>query len=156
MFLLFHSVSSKRGSSLYGQPSWWSAPDEDAPLTLQPIHVATKWTEANPTPVKNERLSPAPVDSNRRCSPPVNTSAAVPRERTSSTKDSKLTTRLMKKITSSGKKSSNSDGKVSTSSSSPASSVSNSSSDLLKKSSVARGTPKRQTYTKKTASDSRP
>lgn len=140
---------------MYGQPSWWSAPDEGAPLTLQPIHCATKWTEANPTPVKSERLSPAPADSNRRRSPPVKIPATVSRERTSSTKDSKLTTRLMRKITSSSKKISIGDGKASTSSSSPASSASNSSSDLVK-SSVARGTPKRQTYIKKTASDSQP
>lgn len=156
IFIFVLLVSSKRGSSLYGQPSWWSAPDEDAPLTLQPIHCATKWSEANPSPVKSERLSPAPVDSNKKYSTPVKaTGRAAPKERTSSVKDNKLTTRLFKKITPSSKKASSSEEKVSTSSSSPASSASNSSSDLLK-SSIARGTPKRATYTKKTPSSSRP
>ena len=153
---------SKRGSSLYGQPSWWTAPDEDAPLTLQPIHCTTKWTEANPTPVKGKSLSPAPPDTNKKRSASVKAYGTLPRDRSSSVKDrsssvkdSKLTTRLIKKITSSSsKKASKSEGKASTSSSS-ASSASNSSSDLLK-STVARGTPKRETYIKKTTLNSRP
>ena len=148
-------MSTKRGSSLYGQPSWWSAPDDNAPLTLQPIHCATTWTEANPTPVKGKSLSPAPPDSNKKRSASVKAYGTLPREKTSSVKESKLTTRLIKKITpSSSKKSSSSEGKASTSSSA-ASSASNSSSDLLK-SSVARGTPKRETYIKKTSLSSRP
>ena len=148
-------MSTKRGSSLYGQPSWWTAPDEDAPLTLQPIHCATTWTEANPTPVKGKSLSPAPPDTHKKRSASVKAYGTLPRERTSSTKESKLTTRLIKKITPSiSKKASSSEGKASTSSSS-ASSASNSSSDLLK-SSVARGTPKRETYIKKTTLNNRP
>lgn len=148
-------MSTKRGSSLYGQPSWWSAPDDNAPLTLQPIHCATTWTEANPISVKGKSLSPAPPDTNKKRSASVKAYGTLPREKTSSAKESKLTTRLIKKITpSSSKKTSSSEGKASTSSSA-ASSASNSSSDLLK-SSVARGTPKRETYIKKTALSSRP
>lgn len=140
---------------MYGQPSWWTAPDDDAPLTLQPIHCATKWTEANPTPVKSERFSPAPTDSTKRhSSTPVKTTGTTPREKTSSVKDSKLTSRLIKKITPSSKKISSGSNKSSTSSSA-ASSASNSSSDLLK-GSIVRGTPKRETYIKKTTSSSRP
>ena len=150
-FCFAYIVSTKRGSSLYGQPSWWSAPDDAAPLTLQPIHCATTWTEANPTPIKGKSLSPAPPDTNKKRSASVKAYGTLPREK----KESKLTTRLIKKITpSSSKKASSSEGKASTSSSA-ASSASNSSSDLLK-SSVARGTPKRETYIKKNALSNRP
>ena len=148
---MFYLVSSKRGSSLYGQPSWWSAPDEDAPLTLQPIHCATKRTEGNSTPMKGKSLSPAPPD--KKYHTPVQTSGTLPRARSTSVKENKLAAKLIKKITPSSSRKP-SEGKASTSSSS-ASSASNSSSDLLK-SSITRGTPKRETYVKKTLSSSRP
>ena len=147
-------VPSKRGSSLYGQPSWWTPPDEDAPLTLQPIHSAVKWTEASPTPVKSGRSS-TPADSKKRYSTPITKATGVsPRERSSSTKESKLTTRLMKKITPSAKKVSSSEEKTSTTSSSTTSSASTSSTDFKKGAGekITRGTPRRQTYVKKTSS----
>jgi len=147
-------VASKRGSSLYGQPSWWTPPDEDAPLTLQPIHSAVKWTEASPTPVKSGRGS-TPADSKKRYSTPITKNTGVSSwERSSSTKESKLTTRLMKKITPSTKKVSSSEERTSTASSSTTSSASTSSTGLKKGAGekITRGTPRRQTYVKKTSS----
>ena len=146
-------VTSQRGSSLYGQPSWWTPPNENAPLTLQPIHSAVKWTEASPTPLKSGRGS-TPADSKKRYSTPITkTTGASPRERSGSTKESKLTTRLMKKITLSTKKTSSSEGKTSTASSTT-SSASTSSTDLTKGTGekITRGAPRRQTYVKKASS----
>ncbi|XP_065920916.1 centrosomal protein of 170 kDa-like isoform X2 [Dysidea avara] len=147
------NVTSQRGSSLYGQPSWWTPPNENAPLTLQPIHSAVKWTEASPTPLKSGRGS-TPADSKKRYSTPITkTTGASPRERSGSTKESKLTTRLMKKITLSTKKTSSSEGKTSTASSTT-SSASTSSTDLTKGTGekITRGAPRRQTYVKKASS----
>lgn len=79
MYYCFTAVFSNiRGTvhCMYGQPSWWTALDDNTPLTLQPIHCATKCTEANLTLVKSERFSPAPVDSTKRHSTaPVKTSS---------------------------------------------------------------------------------
>lgn len=145
-------VASKRGSSLYGQPSWWTPPDEDSPLTLQPIHSAVKKSEASPSPLRSGRGS-TPADSKKRYSTPIaKTVGAPPRERSSSARESKLATRLIKKITPS-KKVPSSDGKSSTTSSTT-SSASTSSSEMTRAGSgkITRGAPKRQTYVKKSSS----
>jgi len=106
-----------------------------------------KWTEASPTPAKSGRGSTP--DSKKRYSTPITKTTAVsPRERSSSVRESKLTSRLIKKITPSTKKASSSEEKASTASSS---STSSSSTDLTKGTGekITRGTPRRQTYVKK-------